>query len=109
MFIHNLNPILVSVGFIQIRWYSLAYIAGFLLVYFVLLQAAKKNLISGLTKESVEDFIVYVIIGVIIGGRLGRHSLPPKLRDWGRRDSPGQSAARWGSRRRPEDRGVRPN
>lgn len=71
MFVHNFDPVLVSFGFIQIRWYSLAYIIGFLLAYYVLLQAAKRKDFPGLTKDAVEDFIVYLIAGTIIGGRLG--------------------------------------
>ena len=31
MYIHNLNPILINIGFLEIRWYSLAYIFGILL------------------------------------------------------------------------------
>lgn len=71
MFVHNLNPVLVSIGFIEIRWYSLAYIIGFLIAYYVLLESSKKKEITNLTKEAVEDFTVYLILGIVIGGRLG--------------------------------------
>ena len=31
MFVHNLNPVLINLGFFEIRWYSLAYILGILI------------------------------------------------------------------------------
>jgi phosphatidylglycerol:prolipoprotein diacylglycerol transferase len=40
MYIHDLNPVLISFGFIEIRWYSLAYILGILLGWW-----AAKNII----------------------------------------------------------------
>ena len=71
LFILNLNPVLLDLGFLQIRYYSLAYIIGFLLAYYVLYKAAKSKKVENLTEESVEDFMIYLILGVIIGGRLG--------------------------------------
>ena len=70
MFTHNLNPIIFSIGPLDIRWYSIAYILGFILAIWVLNYFRKKGEIS-LTKEEIYDFIFYLIIGVIIGGRLG--------------------------------------
>lgn len=70
MFMHNINPVLVSIGALEIRYYSLAYILGFLLAYWLLWKAADKKLIENLTKKGVDDLVVYLILGVIIGGRL---------------------------------------
>ncbi|MFC2134057.1 prolipoprotein diacylglyceryl transferase [Bacteroidota bacterium] len=70
MFIHNINPVLLKLGFLEIRYYSLAYIIGFLIAYFVLLQVAKENKVKNLTKDSVEDFMIYLILGSVIGGRV---------------------------------------
>ncbi len=71
MFIHNINPILLDLGFFQIRYYSLVYIIGFLLGYYIIYLAAKKKTIKNLTVEAVDDFMIYLIIFSIIGGRLG--------------------------------------
>jgi len=70
MFIHNLNPVLLKLGFLEIRYYSLVYIIGFLLAYFVLIKAVKSKKVKNLTKAAAEDFMVYLILGSIIGGRL---------------------------------------
>ncbi|MBU1200965.1 MAG: prolipoprotein diacylglyceryl transferase [Nanoarchaeota archaeon] len=70
MFIHNINPVLVKLGFLEIRYYSLVYIIGFLVTYYILLKLAKKKKIKNLTKEGVEDFMIYFILGSIIGGRV---------------------------------------
>ena len=74
MYIHNLNPVLINIGFIEIRWYSLAYIFGILLGWWL----AKKILNYRSNSEdrtffqgAFDDLIVYLIISIIVGGRLG--------------------------------------
>jgi phosphatidylglycerol---prolipoprotein diacylglyceryl transferase len=68
MFINNFDPVAIQFFSIEIRWYSLAYIAGILLGWVL----SKKIFISipGL-KEKFDDFITYIILGIIVGGRLG--------------------------------------
>ena len=68
MFINNFDPVAFQFFSIEIRWYSLAYIAGILLGWIL----SKKFFISdtGL-KDEFDDFISYIILGIIIGGRLG--------------------------------------
>jgi len=70
MLIHNMNPVLLNLGFLQIRYYSLVYIVGFLVTYYLLLKVAEKKIVKNLTKDAVEDFIIYLIFGTIIGGRV---------------------------------------
>ena len=74
MYIHNLDPVLVNFGFISIRWYSLAYIFGILIGWWFGKKIIKKKFTS-LNKKfelsDFDDFITYVIISIIIGGRLG--------------------------------------
>ncbi|NQU98822.1 prolipoprotein diacylglyceryl transferase [Candidatus Woesearchaeota archaeon] len=65
-----MNPVLLKLGFLEIRYYSLVYIIGFLLAYFVLIKAVKSKKVKNLTKAAAEDFMVYLILGSIIGGRL---------------------------------------
>ena len=74
MYIHNLDPILLSFGFLSIRWYSLSYIFGILLGWWL-----GKRIINHILKISdlkfklkeFDDLITYIIISIIIGGRLG--------------------------------------
>ena len=68
MFINNFDPVAIQIFSIEIRWYSLAYIVGIILGWFL----SKKFFISD-TKiiEKFDDYITYLILGIIIGGRLG--------------------------------------
>ena len=75
MFTHNFDPVLIDLYIFQIRWYSLSYIFGIL---FGWLYAKKiiKNLNTNknfkyLRVEDFDDFIPYLVIGIILGGRLG--------------------------------------
>ncbi len=68
MFINNFDPVAFEFLTFEIRWYSLSYIAGIVLAWIYI-----KKFILKETEYSkyIDDFISYVIIGVIIGGRLG--------------------------------------
>ena len=68
MFINNFDPVAFQILSIEIRWYSLAYIIGILTGWVF----SKKIFITdnGL-KEKFDDYITYLILGIIIGGRLG--------------------------------------
>ena len=68
MFINNFDPVAIQILSIEIRWYSLAYIVGILAGWTL----SKKVFISNLQiKEKFDDYITYIIIGIIVGGRLG--------------------------------------
>ena len=68
MFINNFDPVAVQIFSIEIRWYSLAYIIGIVLGWIL----SKKIFISdNEIKEKFDDYITYLILGIIIGGRLG--------------------------------------
>ena len=68
MFINNFNPIAFQILSLEVRWYSLAYIMGIILGW----AYCKKKLIKDQQILLLfDDFITYIIIGVILGGRLG--------------------------------------
>jgi len=68
MFINNFDPVAFQILSLEIRWYSLAYIAGITLGW----TYCKKKLIKDSRILALfDDFITYLIVGVIIGGRLG--------------------------------------
>ena len=74
MYTHNLDPILLDFGFIVIRWYSLAYIFGIFLGWWLGKKIIVHILATTRLKFSLNDFddlITYLIIAIIIGGRLG--------------------------------------
>ena len=68
MFINNFDPVAIQIFSFEIRWYSLAYILGILLGWIL----SKKFFISdNEIREKFDDFITYLIVGLIVGGRLG--------------------------------------
>ena len=68
MFTINFDPVAFEIFSLEIRWYSLAYITGILLGWLF----CKKIFIKNTNiNEKFDDFITFIIIGIIIGGRLG--------------------------------------
>ena len=68
MFINNFDPVAFQILSLEIRWYSLAYIIGIIFGW----AYCKKKLIKDQRILGLfDDFITYLIIGVILGGRLG--------------------------------------
>ena len=67
MFINNFDPVAFEIFSLEIRWYSLAYIVGILLGWYL----AKKIFIISSISNKFDDYITHIIIGLILGGRLG--------------------------------------
>lgn len=66
----HIDPIAIEIGPFAVRWYALAYIAGILLGWrYAILLAARPPVF--LSREAIDDFIVWVTLGIILGGRLG--------------------------------------
>ena len=66
----NIDPVLVSFGPFAVRWYALAYIAGLVLGWRLMRSIAQKPPFD-IDAEAIDDFLVWAIIGVILGGRIG--------------------------------------
>ena len=68
MFTNNFDPVAFQIFSLEIRWYSLAYIAGISLGWLY----CKKKLIKDQSVMIIfDDYITYLIIGIILGGRIG--------------------------------------
>jgi len=69
------DPVLVSIGPFQIRWYALAYIAGILLGWLYARALIRNERLWGgpapLTLVEFDDFVLWVTLGIILGGRTG--------------------------------------
>ncbi len=74
MYSHNLDPFLIDFGFIAIRWYSLAYVFGIIIGWWygkkIIAHILKDNNLKFNIRE-FDDLISYLIIALIIGGRIG--------------------------------------
>ena len=66
----TIDPVLVEIGPLAIRWYSLAYIAGILLGWRYARFLAERFSCAPTAKD-IDDFVIWVTLGIIIGGRLG--------------------------------------
>ena len=69
MFYHNINPTILEIGGFEIRYYGLIFVLGFLIGYFILVYLAKERKL-GLSKDDIADLLLYLIIGIVAGGRL---------------------------------------
>lgn len=65
----NVNPVVFSLGDspFKITWYSISYVVGIILSWYYISFLNKKEI----SKKQLDDLITYVIIGIIVGGRLG--------------------------------------
>ncbi|MCH8861211.1 MAG: prolipoprotein diacylglyceryl transferase [Proteobacteria bacterium] len=67
---HDIDPIIFQWGWFALRWYSVAYIAGLLLTWWIVIRMlAERN--APMTRQHVDDFLLWGTLGVIFGGRLG--------------------------------------
>ena len=74
MYTHNLDPVLIDFGFLVIRWYSLAYIFGILIGWWlgkkIILERFQAPNFNFDIKE-FDNLITYIIISMLLGGRIG--------------------------------------
>jgi phosphatidylglycerol:prolipoprotein diacylglycerol transferase len=84
MYIHDLNPVLLPIwGPLAIRWYGLAYVGGFVGAYFILNRWGKRGNYP-LSGEALQNFMIAIVVGVMLGGRIGFtffYDFPQFLRD----------------------------
>ena len=74
--IHNFNPILIDLGLVQIRWYSIAYILGILIGWIYATKILKKIKFNDYNFTAIkqldfDNLIIYLVLGIILGGRIG--------------------------------------
>ncbi len=72
----NIDPVFLELGPIQLRWYGLAYVAGILCGWlYGRYLVGKASLWPGggapMTKTDIDDFILYITLGIVLGGRIG--------------------------------------
>jgi phosphatidylglycerol:prolipoprotein diacylglycerol transferase len=66
----NIDPIAFSIGPLAVRWYGLMYLAGFAIGWWLGLRRISRNQ-SPITRQQLDDLLFLIVLGVILGGRLG--------------------------------------
>ena len=71
VFFHNLDPVLLNLGFAQIKWYGLMYVIAFLVTYFYVRSAVKhKKFGNKLTLDDVDVLMGWLVVALIVGARI---------------------------------------
>ena len=66
----HINPEILRIGHFSIRWYGLLYIVSFIITYLFLKKKYQERDVN-LSPEDYENVIFYIMLGVILGGRIG--------------------------------------
>jgi phosphatidylglycerol---prolipoprotein diacylglyceryl transferase len=66
----DIHPVAIEIGPLAIRWYALAYIAGIVLGWRYALYLVGRPPVF-MTRQDMDDFILWLTLGIILGGRLG--------------------------------------
>ena len=64
----NVDPVLIHLGSLQIRWYGLLWALGFFIGYFVMRRIYRRE---KMTDESLDKLLIYMLLFTVVGARLG--------------------------------------
>ncbi|HEX6928250.1 MAG TPA: prolipoprotein diacylglyceryl transferase [Gammaproteobacteria bacterium] len=67
----DIDPVIVSIGPVDIHWYGLMYLVGIVAGWWLLKRRVHSGRHAGWSDEQLMDFIVAIALGVMIGGRIG--------------------------------------
>ena len=66
----SIDPIIFSYGYVEIRWYSMAYVLAFIAGSY-LIKIFNRNIAPNIQNKLIDNFFLWSIVGVILGGRIG--------------------------------------
>jgi phosphatidylglycerol---prolipoprotein diacylglyceryl transferase len=66
----HIDPVFLSIGPLQFRWYGLMYVLSFIATYFIIRSEVKRRQLP-LTSDDSADLVFYGAMGVVLGGRIG--------------------------------------
>ncbi|MFO1033731.1 MAG: prolipoprotein diacylglyceryl transferase [Hyphomicrobiales bacterium] len=72
----NIDPVAIRLGPLEVHWYALAYVVGILFAMAYIKYLARQPRLWGanaptLSEREADDFFIYALLGVVLGGRLG--------------------------------------
>ena len=69
VFVHSFDPVLLSIGFLSIRWYGLFFALGFIVSYLYVRSRVKREFLK-ISLEDLDVFMLWLVAGVVVGARL---------------------------------------
>jgi len=66
---HKLDPVILTLGPLQMRWYGLMYVVGFIAGFFVLRKLSREKILK-LNEEQIDGLLFYIFVGLFIGARV---------------------------------------
>ncbi|MBW3021299.1 prolipoprotein diacylglyceryl transferase, partial [Candidatus Woesearchaeota archaeon] len=69
VFYHNLDPVAFSLFGLEVYWYGIIFVLGFIIAYFFVQYLVKERNLS-ISRKDVDDFFLWFIIAVLVGARL---------------------------------------
>ena len=83
-YLHDINPIAVSLGPVSIHWYGIMYLLGFGLAWWLGRRRVRAGRLPGVSEQQYGDLLFYAMLGVVLGGRIGYvlfYAFPDLLHD----------------------------
>ncbi|HVR81082.1 MAG TPA: prolipoprotein diacylglyceryl transferase [Luteimonas sp.] len=71
IFLHQIDPIALRLGPLQVHWYGVMYLLGFALAWFLGRSRIRAGRLPGVDENGFGDLMFYGMLGVVLGGRLG--------------------------------------
>ncbi|MEQ4574306.1 MAG: prolipoprotein diacylglyceryl transferase [Gammaproteobacteria bacterium] len=70
-YLHDIDPIAFSLGPVQVHWYGLMYLLGFLAAWWLGRLRIRAGRLPGVDANGFSDLLFYAMLGVVLGGRIG--------------------------------------
>ncbi|MBI2608661.1 MAG: prolipoprotein diacylglyceryl transferase [Deltaproteobacteria bacterium] len=67
-FYHNLSPIIFEIGPLQVRWYGVLYMSGFVFAYFLFRKMIREGFFK-YDEKKIDSLLTYILLGVVLGAR----------------------------------------
>ena len=71
----QIDPIAVSLGPLKVHWYGLMYLLGFAVAWWLGARRARTGRLPGVNEAGFSDLMFYTMLGVVLGGRIGRDDM----------------------------------
>lgn len=71
VYLHTIDPIALRLGPLQVHWYGIMYLLGFLVAWWLGRQRIRQGRLPGVDANGFGDLLFNCMLGVILGGRIG--------------------------------------